>query len=79
MGRADATYPGTRPLATIHWEPAVHDRYDDYESSSSPKVSLLARVLSTSHQARGRTVIVLGAALVIIALLVGALALYPVY
>jgi hypothetical protein len=57
----------------------VNDRHDDYESSSSPNVSLLARVLSSSHRARGRTVVVVGAALVVIALLIGALALYPVY
>ena len=61
------------------WSAAVDDRYDDHESSSSPNVSLMARVLSSSHRARGRTLVLVGAALVVVALLVGALAFYPVY
>ena len=52
--------------------------YDD-ESSSSPNVSLLARLLSSSHRVRGARVVALALALGIIALLVLALAVYPTW
>lgn len=51
----------------------------DGDGSSSPNVSLLARLLSSSHRVRGVRVVALVAALVLVGLLVGALAFYPTW
>ena len=52
--------------------------YDD-QSSSSPNVSLLARLLSSSHRVRGVRTVALLLALGLVALLVVALAVYPTW
>lgn len=51
----------------------------DDDGSSGPNVSLLARLLSSSHRVRGVRVVALVAALALVGLLVGALAFYPTW
>lgn len=56
----------------------MHD-HDDDRWTSQADVSPLTKALSNSRKARWRRPLVLVAALTVVALLVGALALYPVY